>query len=351
LIDRIGSAAYPLGEGLTGWVAKHGMSIRTRRPNSDPRWQGRFEEMPSEDTGAYLAVPIHGRSNVVGVVRVLRRHSSAPWFQSEFTEDDENVLWTIASQLGSALENIRMLDRLMATERMAAWGEMSARAAHMIGNRTFAIKGDLNELEYLLSDPADKRAEFRTLAESVRAGVSRLEEILQEFRDFVRATQISLSDSDVNDLLRQCIAESFPKRTSVKLNVQYAEQLPIVPTDGPRLKRALSELIENAISFMPDGGTLTARTCSVDGPTAQQLCGLSRSRNYVCIEIADTGPGVPDNQKAKIFTPFFSTRAKGMGLGLSIVKGIVDGHHGCIIEYGQPSEGARFSIVLPAKSG
>jgi signal transduction histidine kinase len=351
LIEQIGLAAYPLGEGLTGWVAKHGMSIRTNRPSSDPRWQGRFLELPSEDTGAYLAVPIYGRSNVVGVVRVLRRHSSAPWFRSEFTEDDENVLWTIASQLGSALENIRMLDRLMATERMAAWGEMSARAAHMIGNRTFAIKGDLNELEYLLSDPADKRTEFQGLAESIRSGIFRLEEILQEFRDFVRATQISLSEGDINELLRQCIDESFPKRSKIKLSAEYADSLPPVPLDNPRLKRGLSELIENAISFMPDGGTLTARTTAIDGPTAQQICGLSRSRKYVCIEIADSGPGVPEQQKAKIFTPFYTTRAKGMGLGLSIVKGIVEAHHGCIVETGQPTEGARFTILLPTKSG
>jgi signal transduction histidine kinase len=349
LADQIGIASYPMGEGLTGWVGKHGMSVRTNSPSADPRWQGRFLELPSEDTGAFLAVPIYGRSNVMGVVRVLRRHSSAPWFRSEFTEDDENVLWTIASQLGSALENIRMLDRLMATERMAAWGEMSARAAHMIGNRTFAIKGDLNELEYRLSEKADNRDEFRALAQSIRTGIFRLEEILQEFRDFVRATQINIGENDINEILRQCVDECFPKRSTIRLKTDYADRIPPVPTDSARLKRGLSELIENAVSFMPEGGALTVRTSEMDGATAHQICGLSRSRRYVCIEIADTGPGVPDNQKSKIFTPFYTTRAKGMGLGLSIVKGIVDAHHGCIVETGQPTEGARFLIMLPTK--
>ncbi len=101
---------------------------------------------------------------------------------------------------------------------------------------------------------------------------------------------------------------------------------------------------------MPEGGTLLVCTRPIDGESAQQLCGVSRSRDYVCVDISDSGPGVPDNQKVKIFTPFYTTRAKGMGLGLSIVKGIIDAHHGCIVETGQPQHGARFQIVLPLKS-
>ena len=143
LAGRIGTATYPIGDGLTGWVAEHGEPIRVGSPRDDPRWKGRYEEFPISDVGAFLAVPIFGRSAVLGVLRVLRRKSVAPWFRREFTEDDESVLLTIASQLGTAIENGRILDRLVNTERMAAWGELSAKAAHMIGNRTFAIKGDL----------------------------------------------------------------------------------------------------------------------------------------------------------------------------------------------------------------
>jgi signal transduction histidine kinase len=351
LIDQIGTASYPLGLGLTGWVAKHGVAIRTSTPNTDPRWQGRFLEIPTSETGAYLAVPIPGRVGSIGVLRVLRRRTSAAWFRSEFTEDDEAVLLTIASQLGSALDNIRMLDRLVTTERMAAWGEMSARAAHMIGNRTFAIKGDLNELQYVLKDPNDRRDEFKQLAASIGTGISRLEEILQEFRDFVRATQINIGDCNINELVRQCVAENFPKRSNIVLTESYADDLPPVPADAPRLKRALSELVENAVSFMPEGGKLTVKTSIMDGQAAQETFGLSRSRRYVCLEFVDTGPGVPENQKTKIFTPFYTTRAKGMGLGLSIVKGIIDAHHGAIQETGQSADGARFDIALPVKAG
>lgn len=350
LAPRIGEAAYRLGEGLTGWVAQHGEAIRLTSPRDDPRWQGRFEEFPTEEIGAFLAVPIWGRHGVLGVLRVLRRKSVAPWFRREFTDDDETVLTTIASQLGAAIENSRTLDRLVKTERMAAWGEMSAKAAHMIGNRTFAIKGDLNELEYRLSEPDDRRADFQQLAESIRRGLFRLEEILQEFRDFVRATQISLVEVDLNEVVRQCIGESFPKRSKVSLTLELADGLPPVMADAPRLKRAFSELIENSLSFQPDGGQLLIRTSRTDAGAARKLAGLSRTRAYVQVEFVDTGPGIPEDVKPRIFTPFFTSRARGLGLGLSIVKGIIEAHRGNVVEIGERGQGAHFIAFLPAKT-
>ena len=350
LADRVGEAHYPLGVGLTGWVGKYGDAIRILNPKGDPRWQGRYEELPSEDVGAFLAVPVYGRHGVLGVLRVLRRKSVALWFRREFTEDDESVLMTIASQLGAAVENSRILDRLVNTERMAAWGEMSAKAAHMIGNRTFAIKGDLNELEYRLSEPEDKRAEFRDLAVGIRKGIFRLEEILQEFRDFVRATQISLTECDINEIVRQCVAESFPKRSTIELKLELTENLPTVMADAARLKRAFSELIENSISFQPDGGKLIVRTSLADRVTAQKRAQLPRAKQYVEVEFLDAGPGIPEDIKPHIFRPFYTSRARGMGLGLSIVKGILEAHRGNIIEVGESGRGAEFIAFLPAVS-
>jgi signal transduction histidine kinase len=349
LAKRIGTAIYPIGEGLTGWVALYGEPIRTVSPREDPRWQGRFEEFPSTDVGAFLAVPIFGRSGVLGVLRVLRRKSAAPWFRREFTEDDESVLLTIASQLGTAIDNSRILDRLVNTERMAAWGELSAKAAHMIGNRTFAIKGDLNELEYRLSEPEDKRAEYKTLAEAMRRGIFRLEEILQEFRDFVRATQISLAEYDLNTLIQQCVSESFPKRSPVTLTLDLAPGMPPILADGSRLKRAFAELVENALSFLPDGGALTIRTSLADSAAAHALADVSRRRSYLQIDFIDSGPGIPSDIKPRIFTPFFTSRARGLGLGLSIVKGIIDAHRGGIVETGETGAGAHFVVFLPVK--
>lgn len=348
LNEEVGKAAYALGEGLTGWIAEHSQPIRTSDTRSDPRWRGLHREFPPDEMGAFLGVPIEGREGPVGVLRVLRRKSKFPWFKNDFTADDEGVLMSIASQVGAVVQSLRLMDRVVNAERMAAWGEMSARSAHMIGNRVFAIKGDLNELEYLLSQPDHSSDQLKELADGIRNGVFRLEEILMEFRDFVLATQLSLSDQDINQIVAQSVEEFFPKRSPIILDVTLTPDLPSIQADPSKLKRCFAELIENSVSFQENGGSISIVTGLGSPSDAMNICRLSGKRPYVRVEMVDSGPGVPEEIKGKIFTPFYSSRAKGMGLGLSIVKGIVEAHHGRICEIGSVGEGARFVIFLPA---
>ncbi|MHB0999943.1 MAG: GAF domain-containing protein [Armatimonadota bacterium] len=349
LSENIGKANYRLGEGLTGWIAEHGMPIRSTKPQEDPRWRGLYSEFPNDEMSAFLGVPIESQEGVMGVLRVVRRKSRFPWFQNDFTTDDEGVLMSIATQIGSAIQSLRLMDRVVNAERMAAWGEMSARSAHMMGNRVFAIKGDLNELEYQLSQVpggADSCG-LNQLIDGIKKGVYRLEEILMEFRDFVLATQLTAAEHNLNELVKQSIDESFPKRSNVRLEINLTSELPKVLADPMKLKRSFSELIENAVSFQQDGGMLRISTGIAATKEARDLCSLSSKRKYIRVEFADAGPGVPQSDKDKIFNPFFTSRAKGMGLGLSIVKGIIEAHHGKICEIGNQGTGARFVIFLP----
>ena len=358
LRTQIGIASYRVGEGLTGTVASTGETIRLDDPRHDPRWIGRYPEFSADELSAFLAVPIPGTERILGVIRASRPRSAPAWFRARFTESDERVLQTIASQLGNSVDNSRSLGRLVRSERMAAWGEVSAKSAHMIGNRTFAIKGDLNELKYLLAQaqeqPAlpksDVLAEVASLVDSVEHGVYRLEDILREFRDFVMATQLKLRETDINLMVREAIKETFPRRCEIVLVEQLAEELPLIQCDADKMKRALSELIENAISFMPDGGQLVVQTAFSSPDKLPKIARISRLQPYVEIVLSDTGPGVAEENKERIFQPFFSSRVKGMGLGLSIVKGIIDAHHGAIRELGKAGDGAEFTIFLPVAS-
>jgi signal transduction histidine kinase len=165
----------------------------------------------------------------------------------------------------------------------------------------------------------------------------------------VRATQLSVAECDINEIVRQCVAESFPKRSQVELALTLADGLPRAMADSARLKRAFSELIENSVSFMPDGGQLIIRTTSADRAEARRLASLPRARQYVLIEFVDNGPGIPPDIKPNIFRPFFTSRARGMGLGLSIVKGILEAHRGTIVEIGHAGQGAHFVALIPAR--
>lgn len=348
LSDAVGTAAYRLGEGLTGWIAEHGQPIRTSDPRHDPRWRGLHREFSPDEMAAFLGVPIESSEGVIGVLRTLRRKSKFPWFQNEFTADDESVLVSIATQVGAAVQNLRLMDRVINVERMAAWGDMSARSAHMMGNRLFAIKGDLNELKYQLSQCVKcDRGQINELVDGIQNGAFRLEEMLLEFRDFVMATQLDFEEQDVTAIVKEAVEEFFPRRSAVRLELSLTTDLPKALVDRMKLKRCFAELIENAVSFQLEGGLLRVSTGMATSREARSLCGLSSKRRYIHIEFADAGPGVPETDKEKIFTPFFTSRAKGMGLGLSIVKGIVEGHHGRICEVGNQGAGARFVIFLP----
>jgi len=157
-----------------------------------------------------------------------------------------------------------------------------------------------------------------------------------------------VAEHDVNDLVKQSIDESFPKRSSVRLELNLTTDLPKILADPMKLKRSFSELIENAVSFQQEGGMLRVSTSIAASKEARNLCGLPSKKKYIRVEFSDAGPGVPDADKDKIFNPFFTSRAKGMGLGLSIVKGIIEAHHGKICEIGSQGNGARFVIFFPA---
>jgi len=348
LREKAGQAVYKVGEGLTGWVAEFGQPVRVKDVREDPRWKGLHLEMPPEGIGAFMAVPILGSKGVLGVLRIVRRKRKYIAVSQEFTESDQDLLQTLASQVGVALENCQLLERVIRSERLASWGEMSARAAHMIGNRVFAIKGSLNELNYFLREPTAEQLPVVELVRSISTGITHLEEILREFRDFVVATQLQTSPQCVNQIIREAVDESMACAASVKMRLDLEPDLPLILADPTRLRRAIAELIENSLDFQPNGGCLTFETRRMRAGEPRDISAHLPGGELVVITMKDCGPGVPGELKERVFSPFFSTRAKGMGLGLSIVSGIIQAHRGVIREVGVPGEGAVFEIFLPA---
>ncbi len=349
---------YRLGEGLTGWVAQNGRVIRVGDPRTDSRWKGVFEEAPPAETAALMAVPVHTQRQKTGVLRVVRHRKGSLYFlPQEFTQADEDILVTLAGQLAVAIDRTRLTERLLGAERMAAWGEMSARAAHMIGNTVFGVKGHLNELNYVLKENDSDDAEWtdvKELTSHVTRGLYRLEGILGEFRDFVLATQLHTVQSDINGILSNVTKETFPKHTDIDLILSLAPDLPPVLADEVKLKRAFGELIENSIDFQPEGGQLTVKSSLTNQKAIAHLTRTQFATPVVRIDVIDHGPGLTEQDRARVFQPFYTKKAKGMGLGLSIVKGIIEAHGGAILEIGNEDElgqGAHFVVFLPTVSG
>jgi len=334
LRDQVGSLHYELGEGFTGWVCQHGEPILLDDPQTDPRWRGKYVEIPSPQIASFLAVPIAIQGQIFGAIRVLRRKTENTFVDNRFTPQDQRLLQTIAEQVASGLANVRNIERMIRDERMIAWGELSAKSSHMIGNRVFAVRGDVNELGYMIEDGSIAPDQLREIQQSLATNVTRIEEILQDFRDFVTATQLDRHPTDVVALVRETAQEIFPRRTNVQLELDLSETPLEISVDSKRLRRAIGELIENSLNYFDEGALRVS-------------CHLRRAGRVVQIEVEDGGPGVPLEKKSLIFQPFYSGRVKGMGLGLSIVKGIVDAHGGEVFEAGTPGSGAKFVILLP----
>ena len=178
-------------------------------------------------------------------------------------------------------------------------------------------------------------------------------QIGREQRANVLATQLHVTVSEVNQILRRVTAESFPRHSNIDLVLNLAPSLPPISVDEVKLERAFGELIENSVDFQPQGGQITIRTALADREFARSLTGQQFPGEVIQVEFIDQGPGLTDQDRARVFTPFYTRKAKGMGLGLSIVKGIIEAHGGAIREIGDLNaskgrlQGAHFVVFLP----
>jgi signal transduction histidine kinase len=231
------------------------------------------------------------------------------------------------------------------SERLAALGQLSAGLAHEIRNPLGVIKGSAEMLTQKLQ-ASDELA--RELAGYISTEVNRLSALVTEFLDFARPLHAQVHPANLIALLDrvlQVVAGRF-KDKPVRVERHYASGLPLVPLDESLCEQAFLNLVQNAYEAMQDqnkdqvkdgGGTLR-----VDVQLATQ-----NERKGVELRLADNGPGVPKELREEIFNPFVTTKKTGVGLGLSIVSKIVDGHHGSIRVENAPEGGAVFTLFFP----
>ncbi|MGH9643147.1 MAG: ATP-binding protein [Terriglobales bacterium] len=223
------------------------------------------------------------------------------------------------------------------SERLAALGQLSAGLAHEIRNPLGVIKGSAEMLTQKLQT-SDELS--RELSGYILVEVNRLSALVTEFLDFARPLHAQLQPGDVTAVLDRTleIVAFRWKGKSVRVERHYEPGLPMVPLDESLCEQAFLNLVQNAYEAMEEtGGTLRveARRTTVN------------DREGIQIVLADTGPGVPDRLREEIFNPFVTTKKTGVGLGLSIVSKIIDGHHGSIHVENGPGSGARFTLFFP----
>jgi len=211
-------------------------------------------------------------------------------------------------------------------DRLSTLGEMSAGIAHELRNPLAVISGYTRMLSKKVEGP------MKPAVDSIAKEVSVMDRIITDFLSFARPTELMVTRVDLRELLDGCLSSLGAPSDGLRVSVDIGS-LPRINADEVLLRQACTNLLQNALESMPDGGELKVSGFMDD---------------HICISIADSGHGIPESIKGKIFLPFYTTKERGTGLGLAIVHKIVVSHGGDIkVETGD--KGTTFTIRLPKK--
>jgi two-component system nitrogen regulation sensor histidine kinase NtrY len=230
-------------------------------------------------------------------------------------------------------------ERLVQTERVAAWRELARRLAHELKNPLFPLQLTVENLQRAREQTSDQFDEvFLESTATLRAELENLKAIVSRFSDFAKMPPPEFERVDLNDLVRSAVKLYEPQlapvgRPPITPELYLDENLPRPQADPILLRRAIENLILNSLDAMPAGGTLTVRTAQRNG--------------LVRLEITDSGEGLTPEECARLFTPYYTTKRHGTGLGLAIVQSVVSDHGGRIEVESAPGAGATFRIELP----
>jgi signal transduction histidine kinase/putative methionine-R-sulfoxide reductase with GAF domain len=295
---------------------------------------------------SFAAVPLVVKGEARGAIYVDNLFQGRP-----ITEEDIQLLTTFASNACLAMENASLYesledalntvrttqDQLMQSEKLMALGEMAARIAHEIKNPLTAIGGFARRIAS--PKPGRGKPPVERYARIILKEVDRLERIIDETlyfsREMVPTFRIANLNSEIRDALLMFREEL--EEAHISTVIDLFTDLPVISVDPDQLRQVLWNLVSNAIQAMGESGTLTVSTRPA----------LPEEGVGVVFQVSDTGGGIPHDVVHNIFNPFFTTKAKGTGLGLPIVHAIVEKHGGTIHLDNREGVGVTFSVFLP----
>jgi len=287
-----------------------------------------------------LSVPIVVKSKDRGRVEVVYLSDHPEFVAGAYLAEERKLIESIARDIAVLVERFDSLaagaalaEQLRHADRLATIGQLAAGVAHELNEPLGNILGFAQLLQ-----------KSSGLTETIRRDVDQIvkasmhgREVVRKLLVFARQTQTQRVDIDLNGLIRESLyfLEARCRRGAIDLRLDLAPGSSIVSADPSQMTQVLVNLAVNAVQAMPSGGQLTVRTAN--------------EADTVVLSVEDTGVGMNEATKQRLFTPFFTTKdvGEGTGLGLSVVLGIVSAHGGTIHVESAAGRGAIFKIVLP----
>ena len=331
----------------TGQVAYHNDFIHSKWARLMPEGHVKLKNV--------LFAPLIIGKKTVGIIGLANK-------QGGFTERDANMALAFGEIASIALINSRMLEtleenekrlksyterleelveeeanKLKDAERLAAIGETAGMVGHDIRNPLQTITSSVYlAKEEVKSLPASsKKEDLIESLETIEEQVSYINKIVSDLQDFVKPLNPKIEEIDLHKLVKDAfLSSAIPENIKVLISIE--EDLPRLVVDRYLIKRVLINLITNAVQAMPDGGTISVKATQKNG--------------VALISVEDTGLGIPEENRNKIFKPLFTTKSKGQGFGLSVCKRLVEAHNGGSITFeSEVGKGSKFTIKIPSK--
>jgi len=296
-------------------------------------------------------IPLATKETSIGVMCVSTLNPSR--LSSEFIE----FLTVIGNYIAVAVDNATMhqnikkayqdlkeiQEQIVWTEKLASLGKLAATIAHEINN---PLAGVLNYIRLIIKQLArnqfshEKLEDISRYLKIMESETARCTEIVKDLLAFARRTKITMESNSIENIINKTL-NLFSRELEMKelqLIKNISPDLPKVKCDFKQIQQVLLNLLYNASESMPNGGTLTI--------TANKA---NEAKTFLEVAVSDTGCGISETDMENIFEPFFTTKeeGKGVGLGLSVVYGIIAKHHGTITVESEPGRGSTFKVRLP----
>lgn len=337
------ASRMPVSRSIVDYVVRKGQGVRTSDARADSRFASGIS-IVQEGIREAMCVPMPGHYELMGVIYVDTRvpqDSLVPGqpVDSKFTDSQLNLMAAIGRQAALAIENHRYQDAYVKAERLAAVGQTIAILSHHTKNILQGVRGG----SYLI-DMGLQGHDESLIQEGwsiVEKNQERINHLVMDMLSFSTERRPKLEPGNVNELVAE-IHELMHTRADdigVKLQLALGDHIPTAMFDSEGIHRAVLNIVINALDALEksEGGIVEIRT------------GASSDKMDVWVEVADNGPGIPEDQLEKLFNIFESTKgARGTGIGLAVSQKILREHGGQIILDSQPNRGTRFRLIWPA---
>jgi signal transduction histidine kinase len=332
-----------LGEGIVGHVVQTGKPMVIQDVTREKRFTDRFDRMTGFKTKSMICVPLIVRNRPVGAIEVINKKSG-----EGFARTDLELLLSMSQFVAIAMENAQLYrqmsdqfhsttqelrlaqEKLIRAERLAAMSHLAEGVAHEIRNPIMTIGGFARRIKAELTDDR-----FRKYIDIIMEETVRLENLVRYIHDFLDVQAAALHAEPVAPVIEEALrtVETEAAQQNVTIVRDFRLDNLSIPMDRRQIRRALYHLFANAIDAMPKGGTLTITA--------------SQEKEGFVISVCDTGCGIPKEVLDSIYDPFFTSKTKGAGLGLTMAHQIIMNHRGEIKIRSELDKGTIATIRLP----